>query len=165
MPCAAKDESSRNGVPGSSSRLMRSRASNFPRATCRARASALPPCIAASRSARFLEQLSADQHAPDLTRPRPDLVELGIAQVSPGRIVVDVAVAAEELNRVERHLGGVLGGVEDGAGGVLARGLAAIARLGDGIDIGLARVHPDIHVGELALDQLKFPDRLPTLLA
>src|SRR4029077_18400569 len=98
-----------------------------------------------------------------LTRPRPDLVELGIAQVSPGRIVVDVAVAAEELNRVERGLGGVLGGVEDGAGGILARSLAAIARLGDAVDIGLPRVHPAKHVAELAQYQLKFADRLPEL--
>src|SRR2546430_16682711 len=189
MPCAAKGESSRNGVPGSSSRLMRSRASNFPRATCLARASSLPPCIAASslprrsvtrafiasalransaepgsiadvsaviaaRSARLLEQLPADQHTPDFARARPDLVELGVAQISPCGIVVDVAVAAEKLDRIERGLGGVLGGVEDGTGGVLSRGLAAVARFGHGIHVSLARVHPHIHVGNLALHEL-----------
>src|SRR5215471_8600045 len=200
MPCAANGESSRNGLPGSSSRPMRSRASNFPRATCRARASSLPPCIAASslprrsatrafiasalransvepgsiadvsaviaaRSARLIEQLPADQHAPDFARARTDLVELGVAQISSGGIVVDIAVAAEKLNRIERDLGGVLGGVEDGTGGILARGLAAVTCLCHGIDVSLARVHPDIHVGDLALDQLKLPDRLSELAA
>src|SRR5262249_2095457 len=110
-------------------------------------------------------QLPADQHASDLARPRADLVELGVAQISAGGIVVDVAVTPEELNRVERDLGGVFGGIEDGAGGVLARGLAAVARLGHRIDISLARVHADIHVGDLALHQLKLADRLPELAA
>src|SRR5207245_11791231 len=74
--------------------------------------------VIAARSARLLEQLPADQHAPDFARARPDLVELGVAQVSPGGIVVDVAVAAEKLDRSERDLGRVLGGGEDGIGGV-----------------------------------------------
>src|SRR5262245_43442650 len=200
MPCAANGESSRNGLAGSSSRPMRSRASNFPRAPSRARASSPPPCIAASslprrsatrafiawalransvepgsiadvsaviaaRSARLIEQLPADQHAPDFARARTDLVELGVAQISSGGIVVDIAVAAEELNRIEGNLGGVLGGVADGTGGVLARGLAAVTGLCHGIDVGLARIHPDIHVGDLALDQLKLADRLSELAA
>src|SRR5215831_4712330 len=87
-------------------------------------------------SARLVEQLPADQHAPDLAGAGADLVELGVAQVAPGGIVVDVAVAAEELHGVERDPGGVLGGVEDGAGGILARGLAAVAGAGDRIDVG-----------------------------
>src|SRR5258708_2868299 len=200
MPCAANGENSRNGLPGSISRPMRSRASNFPRATCLARASSLPPCIAASslprrsatrifiaaalrvnsaepgsmpdvseviaaRSARLLEQLPADQHAPDFARARTDLVELGVAQISAGRIVVDVAIAAEELNGVERNLGGVLGSVEDGTSSILACRFATVARLGHGVDVGLARVHPDIHLGDLALHQLKLPNRLPKLPA
>src|SRR5215213_10107740 len=52
----------------------------------------------------LLEQLPPDQHPPDLARPRPDLVELGVPQKPPRRVVVDVAVAAEKLDRVERHL-------------------------------------------------------------
>src|SRR5712691_8279664 len=171
MPCAANGENSRNGLPGSISRPMRSRASNFPRATCLARACSLPPCIAASSlprrsatrlfiaaalransservsmvdwralmcSARLVEQLPADQHTPDFAGAGTDLVELGVAQIAPGGIVVDVAVAAEQLNRIERGLGGVLGRIKDGAGGVLARGLAAVARLGHRVDIGIA---------------------------
>ena len=38
-------------------------------------------------------------------------------------------------------------------------------RLGDSIDIGSRSVHRDIHVGELALDQLKLADRLAELFA
>src|ERR1700742_3317713 len=77
------------------------------------------PARQASRA--LLEQLAADQHAPDLARPRADLVELGVAQEPPGRIVVDVAVAAEQLDGVERHLRRLLRRVEDRGGGVLAR--------------------------------------------
>jgi hypothetical protein len=68
-------------------------------------------------------------HAADLAGPGADLVELGVAQQAAGRVVVDVAVAAEELDRVERHLRRLLGRIEDAAGGVLARGLAAVAGL------------------------------------
>src|SRR3984957_21265169 len=81
------------------------------------------------------EQLPPDQHSPDFARPGADLVELGVAQQTPERIIVGVAVAAENLDRVERDLGCALGGIEDRARGVLARRLAAIARLGDGVDI------------------------------
>src|SRR6266568_3834935 len=51
-PNAASWESSRNGEPGSSSRRKRSRGSNFPRATCFARAGSSPPCAARSTLAR-----------------------------------------------------------------------------------------------------------------
>jgi len=46
---------------------------------------------------RFVEQLPADQHAPDLAGAGADLVEFGVAQQAADRIVVDVAVAAELL--------------------------------------------------------------------
>src|SRR5439155_16813377 len=111
------------------------------------------------------EDFAADKHAADLRGPGADLVELCVAQQPPGREVVDVAVAAEDLHRIERQHRRLLGGVEDGAGGVLACRLPAIARPGDRIDIGFASVHRRIHVGELALDQLKLADRLAELLA
>src|SRR5712692_936382 len=114
---------------------------------------------------RLLEHLAADQHAADLAGAGADLVKFGVAQEAAGRVVVDVAVAAEDLDGVERAGGRLLGGVEDGAGGVLARGAAAIAGPGDGIDIGLARVEVGVHVGELALNELEFADRLAELLA
>src|SRR5262249_34646218 len=87
-----------------------------------------------SASPRLVEQLPADQHAPDLAGAGADLVELGVAQIASGRVVVDVAVAAEQLYGIERDLGGVLGGVEDRAGGVLAGGFAAVAGFRHGID-------------------------------
>src|SRR5580704_3085355 len=74
-----------------------------------------------SASRRLVEDLPPDQHAADLARAGADLVELGVAQEAPGRIVVDVAVAAEALDGVESDRGRALGGVEDRAGGVLAR--------------------------------------------
>ena len=60
-------------------------------------------------SSRFREQLPADQHAPDLARAGADLVELGVAQQAAGRVVVDIAVAAEKLDGVERDRGRLLG--------------------------------------------------------
>ncbi len=43
MPCAASGDSSRKGVPGSSSICTRSRGSSLPRAVCLARAASPPP--------------------------------------------------------------------------------------------------------------------------
>ncbi len=88
------------------------------------------------RSARLLENLAADQHAANLAGAGADFVELGIPQQSPGWVVVDVTVAPEALNGFKRHPGGALGCVENRAGGVLARGFAAIAGLRDRVDIG-----------------------------
>src|SRR5689334_16782669 len=56
-------------------------------------------------SPRLLEDLPADQHPADLAGAGADLVELGVAQQAAGRVVVDVAVAAETLDRVERDRG------------------------------------------------------------
>ena len=111
------------------------------------------------------EQFAPDQHAPDLAGAGADLIELGIAQQPAGRIVVGIAVAAEQLDRVERHAGRVLRRVEDRAGGILARGLAAVAGSRHRIDVGPAGIHRDIHVGDLALHQLELADRLAELLA
>src|SRR6266496_4590077 len=55
----------------------------------------------------FLEQFPADQHAADLAGAGADLVKLGVTQQAPGRIVVDIAVAAEQLDGVERALRGL----------------------------------------------------------
>src|SRR5262249_11665135 len=87
---------------------------------------------------RLLEQLAADQHAADFAGAGADLVELGVAQQAAGRVIVDIAVAAEELDRIERDLRRLLARIQDGAGRVLPRRLALIARLGHRIDVGLA---------------------------
>src|SRR5205823_10958905 len=111
------------------------------------------------------EKLAASQHAPDLAGASSDLIELRIAQVAAGGVFIDVAVAAQELYRIERESGRILGGVQNGAGSVFPRHLAAIAGLRHRIDIRLRRVHGDIHVRELGLHQLKLADGFAELLA
>src|SRR6266516_5128855 len=78
-------------------------------------------------SGRLGKQLPPDQPAADLGRSRADLVELRVAPQAPGRVIVDVAVAAETLDRLARHPGRFFGGVENGAGRVLAGRFAAVA--------------------------------------
>ena len=75
-----------------------------------------PGCI--KPSGRFLEQLAPDQHAADFAGSCADLIELGVPQQASGRIFVDVAVPAEELDRVEGAFRSLFGRIEDGAGGV-----------------------------------------------
>src|SRR4051794_45617 len=86
-------------------------------------------------SLRLLKNLPADQHPPDLAGAGADLVKLGVAQDAAGGIIVDIAVAAQALDRLERHPGGLLGREQDGAGGVLAGGLAAVAGARHRIDV------------------------------
>src|SRR5271166_651569 len=124
-------------------------------------------CLASSQTAtlsRLGVELPPDQHAPDLARAGADLVEFCVAEESAQGVVVGVAVAAENLDRVERDLRRALGGVEDRAGGVLARRLAAVARLGDGVDIGARGVQRHIHVGELAWTSWNMPIGWPNCL-
>src|SRR6202162_4623881 len=89
---------------------------------------------------RFGKQLPSDQPAADLGSSRADLVELRVAPQASGRVIVDVAVAAEALDRLARHPGRFFGGVENGAGCVLARGFFAVAGLADRIHIGATGV-------------------------
>src|SRR5437588_7474671 len=114
---------------------------------------------------RLVEQLAADQHPPDLGRAGADLVQLGIAPQAPGRVFVDVAVAAERLNRLTRHPRGLLGCVEYRTRGVLARHLAAVAGLRHRVNVRLAGIHRGILVGEFALHALQLTDRLTELRA
>src|SRR5437867_7350684 len=71
-------------------------------------------------SFRFVEQLAADQHPPYLRSSGPDLVELRVAPQAPERIVVDVAIAAEDLDAFAGHPRCLLGAVQDHARAVLA---------------------------------------------
>src|SRR5215471_1160366 len=108
----------------------------------------------------LVEKLAADQHAANLGRSRADLVELRVAPQPPGRVVVDVAVAAEALDRLPCHPSRALAREEDRAGRVLARRLAAVAGPRDRVHVGASRVERRVHVGELALHQLERADRL-----
>src|SRR5713226_9701405 len=92
-------------------------------------------CTRRPPSGRFRKELPADQPAADLGSPRSDLVELRVAPQAPGRVIVDVAVAAETLDRLARHPGCFFRRVEDGAGRILARArsgkVSAVERLAD----------------------------------
>src|SRR6476469_8975960 len=119
-------------------------------------------------SRRFGKQFTADQHATDFARARSNLVELGVAPQATRRILIDVAVAAKRLYRFSGHPGRLLSGVENGSGRVLAERtgmIRAIAGLADRIDIGPTGLPGGVHVGDLALHQLKLADGLAELLA
>ena len=51
-----------------------------------------------SRRPRTSEQFAADQHAADFARARADFVELRVTPKTSDRILVDIAVAAEDLD-------------------------------------------------------------------
>src|SRR5262245_13137580 len=55
-----------------------------------------------------VEQLATNQHAPHFAGAGADLVQLGIAQQAPGRVLVHVPVAAQCLHRLQSTLRGVL---------------------------------------------------------
>jgi hypothetical protein len=59
-------------------------------------------------SRALFEQFAADQHAADFARVGADLVELGVTQQAPERIVVGVAVSGENLDGVARVLAATL---------------------------------------------------------
>src|SRR5471030_1904888 len=64
----------------------------------------------------FREQFAADQHAADFAGAGADFIQFGVAPQAADRILVDVAVAAQRLDRLAGHPGGFFGAVQDGAG-------------------------------------------------
>src|SRR5438876_2963920 len=116
-------------------------------------------------SCGFREKFAADEPAADFGSAGADLVQLGVAPQPTGGRLVDVAHAAERLDRFAGHPGGLLSGVQDRAGGVLARGFVAVQRLTHGVHVGAAGRERGVHVGELALHELELADRLAELLA
>src|SRR5690606_35770882 len=115
--------------------------------------------------AALLEQLPADQHSPDFTGAGADLVQLGITQQATGGVVIDIAVAPEDLDSIQRGAGRLFGGIEDHPGGVLPAGPAEVATASHGIQVGAAGVEAGIEVGDFALDQLKLANAAAELLA
>ena len=69
----------------------------------------------------FFEEFSADQHTANLAGAGADFIEFRVAQESPGRIIVHVTIAAQALDRFQRHGGRAFRREQDRAGGVLAR--------------------------------------------
>src|SRR5690606_23999469 len=62
--------------------------------------------------AALLEQLPADQHSPDFTGAGADLVQLGITQQAASGVVIDIAVAPEDLDGIQRGAGRLFGGID-----------------------------------------------------
>src|SRR5258708_8483200 len=119
-------------------------------------------------SRRVGKQFTADQHAADFARACSNLIELGVAPQATRRILIDVAVAAERLDRFSGHPGRLLSGIKNGSGRVLAERagmIRAVAGLADRIDIGPAGLPGGVHVGDLALHKLKLAYGLAELLA
>ena len=59
-----------------------------------------------------VKQLAPDQHAADFIRASPDLVEFCVTQDAPGRVFVDITVAAQALDCFERDLHSAGGSVQ-----------------------------------------------------
>ncbi len=120
----------------------------------------------AIRSGRHVEQLATDQDAPDLLRSRADLVELRVPQQPPRRKLVDVAVAAQCLDRFERHLRRAPGREQNTCGRILRR----VTRF---LDRKLARPRTRTrgsrsgraHIRDLCLHELEGADRALELFA
>src|SRR5690348_11707506 len=121
----------------------------------------------AFRSNRFFEELPADEHAADLVGARADVVELRIAEQPARGEFVDVAVAAERLDRFQRDPHRVLGGEEEARRGVLARGAptALVERRRDPVAESARGLQLRVHVRDLSLHQLEGADRGVELLA
>ena len=105
---------------------------------------------------RFVKEFAPDQHPPDLAGSGADLVQLCIAEQAAGRVFIDVAVAPQDLDRLQRHPGGLFGGVQDCAGGIFSDRVFAAAGVCHRVDIGPAGIHRAVHIGNFALHQLKF---------
>jgi hypothetical protein len=75
-----------------------------------------PSMLHLAPSRRPGKQFTADQHATDFASARPNRMELGVAPQAPRRILVDIAVATQCLDRLAGHPSRLLGGVEDCAG-------------------------------------------------
>src|SRR6185503_8946445 len=141
MPKAASCESSRNGDPGSRRARTRSRGGSFPRAACFFCACSPPPSATratwerrSSASARWcaafawnagpegssrdfmrgtlLAEVARDQHALDFARALVDLGDARVAVVPLHGVIVQVAVAAVDLDRLRADPFGELRGVE-----------------------------------------------------
>src|SRR5690606_25129948 len=111
-------------------------------------------------SGGLAEELAADQHAADLAGAGADLVELGVSPQAAGGVVVDVAVAAQDLDALARHPGGFFGAVQNDAGAVLAHlahvlSAQVVQVLADRVAEGAAGLQGGVQVGQLALDQLE----------
>merc|ERR1711879_331751 len=115
---------------------------------------------------KLLGEVASNQHAADLTRTSPDLVELGITQQPTGRVLIDITVPSETLDRLTRHPRRLLSRVQDHSSAILGHvRLARIARARDRIHVGARGGQCRVHVCQLPLHQLEIGNALAKLLA
>src|SRR3954454_9657543 len=103
---------------------------------------------------------ACDHQALDLVRALVDLRDLGVAQVALDGILGHIAVAAEDLDRVDGHRHGGVRGEELRHGRVLPEvGLAAVDLRAGLVEQLARRRRARLHVRELELDALELGDR------
>eukprot|EP00123_Amoebidium_parasiticum_P000743 comp11632_c0_seq1/m.6138 comp11632_c0_seq1/g.6138 ORF comp11632_c0_seq1/g.6138 comp11632_c0_seq1/m.6138 type:complete len:307 (+) comp11632_c0_seq1:463-1383(+) len=107
---------------------------------------------------------AANQQPSDLAGAGTNLIQFGIAQNAASRVVVDVTVAAKDLDGLQSHLCCRLGRVENHTGTVLAADVARITCLGHVVDVCLIGIQGHVHVRQLALHQLELANTLAKLL-
>src|SRR5450432_1983299 len=73
-------------------------------------------CAVNRRLPLAVKQLAPDQHAADFIRAGADLVEFRVTQNAAGRVLVDVAVAAQALDCFECNLHGAGGSMQQAGG-------------------------------------------------
>src|SRR3954451_5963908 len=103
---------------------------------------------------------AGDDEALDLVRALVDLRDLGVAHHALDRILVDIAVAAEHLNRLDRHRHRGVRGEQLRHRRPLAQAAIVAVRHRARLVEQLARGgRSRLHVGELELDALQVVDR------
>src|ERR1700710_1750890 len=113
------------------------------------------------------QQLARDHHALDLIGAFEDLRQLGVAHHALDRIIHGVAVTAEDLDGVRRHLHRHVAADAFGHAGehVEALPVSGVAGPRAFIDEGARRLDLHRHVREHELHALEFRDRLFELFA
>ena len=124
------------------------------------------PRLAAERPVLAIAQrvVGLDQRV-ELARPLVDDRRLRVAQVALDRELVRVAVGAVDLDRVERALDGVLGGVPLGEARLARVAQALVLEPGRAPDEQPAHLGAGGHLGDHLLDQLVLADLLAERVA
>src|SRR5690606_18227436 len=129
-------------------------------------------CISYYRCAStgLVEQFTTEQHAPNFAGACADLVQCCVAPDAAGRVVVDITIAPEDLNRFAGHPGSFLCGIENHTRTILAHltNVSATHRikiLADAVKIGATCLQRAVHISDLALAGLGLADGLGELVA
>src|SRR5205085_7806371 len=113
------------------------------------------------RSTAGLPHRAGDHDPLDLVGALVDLGDLGVAHHALDRVLVDVAVAAEHLDGLDRDVHRRVGGEQLRHRRVAAElGVAAVGERARLVEQLARGGRPSLHVGELELDRLLLEDRL-----